>query len=1173
MDDTFWLGGTLEDHGAAVWTNTGQGWELNFSYNDSGARYEACAFDSYNQDNESFFLAVGSVKNLGVDILFYEDGAWEFAGNGQADHDPEGQSGNYDAPIRVLSIDTGDINGDGNTDLVAGYLDGGLRIWLGDGEGHWSNITQGWRDTSGVEEDEDYYFVTLTHFDEDPYLDILSCHKNDSVGKTFVDVFLGDGSGGWDYDIRLDTWDYSFNSIIPLNVDGDKDFDFIGLDSNKDGIQVLLNHGSAITEYGENPTNNDKFSWMTSFDLDFDGYQDIIASYKDSPANPQGIAIFYGREGAEMQEWENGVSVTLEENFNSVFVNPDYDTMLTGGPEKGVRHNHLITGLNSATKERCLENWKTSLPFVKEIDFSQEGLLPWRFYQLNVTVSGGSLSESWESISTLEVNLETTEGVLAEFTWYENGASSYLEMVSGEDHVYIDEEWILASYQEEIRSTVVSFPISFSFANGEFEGGFASASVLDDQGFESGVTTPVGEKNRFSLYPEIYLEDFVFSDRTLNPTDTTNVSGNLFMFNKFTGEREPFFYENLNTIQLLESESTVAKAELLNLKNEQELLRSFEENRSFSLVYNFNELGSGTYHYFLAFDIESSVSGIPLAFGQHSFDFEEETRDIFMNFLALKELRPRNYLDFRLDEGIYWQQSGKEIMVRADVVWNSSMEFDGEDWVEGGDDFYAGEVILKTLEGNLVTSGLELVFSNNTDALHTSEVEALPNSAVEGDNNSFGKHLVIEGTVSLEMGWDGEAPYIDSLDPTNSLFNGSEVKPENTEVILIVKESRGFENQIYDELGKLTLHWEGNISGSAQMNMEDRTEFWLFRATIPFSTAEEDDIVFFWITGNDSLGNPLESRLGYLSEHPSLLFDGVNNNSRGVAFVDPTPPGTPVGLRVVENDGYLVLRWTANADGDTRGYYVYKMKEGDSEFRLVVSRKSPVRYPYFKDDIVTNGLSYTYKISAVDYALIPNESPLSEPATGMPQEEEETDPLAKLTDYATENFEMVFFGGVGLVIFIITLVVGLRSRHRDGDKESSSSSGVEKSQSMGEQPSSTFAPSSGDLTRLDSKEQEVMARDRAPLRDGTGGGGSFGGGELAIPNKPLPKIPEPAAPTTRIQGPQNQNSVSGIFADPAAADEPHVLKKKIAPVSTCPKCNTFVNEELTFCTMCGQKLK
>ncbi|HID71258.1 MAG TPA: VCBS repeat-containing protein, partial [Thermoplasmata archaeon] len=838
FDDAFWLGGTADHNGVGIWKYEGYGWNLSFSNAGSGSEYDACAFDTYKTENdreEFYFLAVGSVTNRGVDIFFYKNGTWQFAGGDYSDYDPEKISGSYSNPIRVLSIDTGDINNDGNTDLVAGYLNGGIRIWFGDGEGHWENKTSLWKETPNIDEDGDYYSVNLVDFNGDNKLDIVSSHK-DNQEDTYLDVFLGDGTGGWTYEHRFERQKTAYSTILFEDLDKDNDLDIIAVDPNEEGIDVIIKKGDMLVD-GENvPTKKDSYSSLASGDINFDGYVDIIASYKPTPSSPDGIVIYYGKEGENEQDWRDAQLLTSVEKYTEVFFSPAYNEMINGLPQEGEAYNLYIVALNAKNKSKCIESWKTALPKVVAASFSEKVIFPLvDFYILNITVSSSSFSEGYQNISSLMVTLEGDIESFASFIWYEDGEDSYINILEGKDFIYVDRQNItISSFREDEVS--LSFPLCFSFHVPKVYGGKIKVNVTDDRGFESGMTIPSNPDNLFAIFPNFYIGDFRFSDTTLNPNSSVNVTGYFYLKNEFSDENISFPYSKITKIALVEEKSGLT-VRSVDLKNHSEMAELFEEEGRFNFSYEIGEeTKSGTYFYYITLSLNPRVKSVqlPESFAAN-FSFKDEKASILVNYLVVEDLICKGFVDYHVDERIYWQRSGEPLIVRAIVRWSKSMSYLDGEWVEGEEiDYYQGEIVIHTPEGEMVTDNLQLSLVNETEGITVIEVEVQPNSALAGENNPFGKRLIIQEKYSLKLGWDGEPPTLYELD-VDSIKNGSKVKRHNEKLIVYVHERNGFENEINEDIGKIILHWSGNISGSTEMTIVNKTNYWRCEATIPFS--------------------------------------------------------------------------------------------------------------------------------------------------------------------------------------------------------------------------------------------------------------------------------------------------------------------------------------------------
>ncbi len=112
-------------------------------------------------------------------------------------------------------------------------------------------------------------------------------------------------------------------------------------------------------------------------------------------------------------------------------------------------------------------------------------------------------------------------------------------------------------------------------------------------------------------------------------------------------------------------------------------------------------------------------------------------------------------------------------------------------------------------------------------------------------------------------------------------------------------------------------------------------------------------------------------------DHPEWI-DCVFTGSCGSG--DTTPPATPTGLVASAGDGVVDLDWDDNTESDLSGYNVYRSETGEAPWTLL--NTSLVGVSSYTDQTVTNGVSYTYAVSAVDDSQ--NESGLSASASATP---------------------------------------------------------------------------------------------------------------------------------------------------------------------------------------------
>jgi hypothetical protein len=79
---------------------------------------------------------------------------------------------------------------------------------------------------------------------------------------------------------------------------------------------------------------------------------------------------------------------------------------------------------------------------------------------------------------------------------------------------------------------------------------------------------------------------------------------------------------------------------------------------------------------------------------------------------------------------------------------------------------------------------------------------------------------------------------------------------------------------------------------------------------------------------------------------------------------DVFPPGPPLNLNSVVENGLVILLWAAPQDTDVAGYRVYRSEEGSTEKRLL--QPAPVTAMSYKDGTAQPGRTYIYSVTAVD---------------------------------------------------------------------------------------------------------------------------------------------------------------------------------------------------------------
>jgi serine protease len=98
--------------------------------------------------------------------------------------------------------------------------------------------------------------------------------------------------------------------------------------------------------------------------------------------------------------------------------------------------------------------------------------------------------------------------------------------------------------------------------------------------------------------------------------------------------------------------------------------------------------------------------------------------------------------------------------------------------------------------------------------------------------------------------------------------------------------------------------------------------------------------------------------------------DGFEVSATSQVTVDQTPPTIPTGLTGVSGHQTASLTWNTSTDpvpGLLVGYNIYRSTQAASGFTLL-NKNGPLTSPAYQDPNLTNGITYFYKVTAVDAA-------------------------------------------------------------------------------------------------------------------------------------------------------------------------------------------------------------
>jgi hypothetical protein len=104
--------------------------------------------------------------------------------------------------------------------------------------------------------------------------------------------------------------------------------------------------------------------------------------------------------------------------------------------------------------------------------------------------------------------------------------------------------------------------------------------------------------------------------------------------------------------------------------------------------------------------------------------------------------------------------------------------------------------------------------------------------------------------------------------------------------------------------------------------------------------------------------------------------EGTGSLGTPVTPTDLIPPSAPVGLVAIPLKDGIELNWEINREPDLLGYYVYRRKSGDKEFKKM--NETPLTKETYLDADIVLEQEYEYAITAVDNSIRRNESHHSE---------------------------------------------------------------------------------------------------------------------------------------------------------------------------------------------------
>ncbi len=297
--------------GVRIWLNqSGRKWKKGTGPVDIN-NYQGLDFADINNDGNIDIAAANATSETKGGIqVWLGDGK----GNWFAETGPT-------ITHKYMDVVLADFNDDGLLDMAgAGWgISGALKVWHGDGKGGWSSTPDLVKGS--------YYGLTVGDIDSDGNFDIIA-----ATYRAGVQIFFGNGRGEFTKYSSIEEIG-SYWDVLLIDIDGDDKHDILASSIDTNGVQAWRNRGrsSWVPIYGRFPDSGNYYG-MDIADLNKNGVNDICAaSYGDGlkfwhGRGEQLIGIQTRTAGSVGDsDIENGIE-EIEENevYTTISGHPEY---------------------------------------------------------------------------------------------------------------------------------------------------------------------------------------------------------------------------------------------------------------------------------------------------------------------------------------------------------------------------------------------------------------------------------------------------------------------------------------------------------------------------------------------------------------------------------------------------------------------------------------------------------------------------------------------------------------------------------------------------------------------------------------------------------------------------------------------------------------------------------